>query len=81
MAEEVPYQIIRGMLQVSFDPILTSLEVSLDNSYLLNEMLKMWIVLFDSLRREDENAETLCFMANSQKLMDLLDLIYEFHSV
>lgn len=55
VADEVPYQIIRGMMQVSFDPILTSLEVSLDNSYLLNEMLKMWIVIFDSLRREEEN--------------------------
>lgn len=44
-------------------------------------MLKMWIVIFDSLRREEENTETLCFMASSQKLMDLLDLVYEFQSV
>ena len=43
-------------------------------------MVKMWIVVFDSLRKDDENNETLHFMANSQKILDLIDLIYEFES-
>jgi hypothetical protein len=40
----------------------------------------MWIVIFDSMRREEENNESLYFMANSQKLLDFIDLIYEFES-
>ena len=43
-------------------------------------MVKMWIVVFDSLRKDDENNETLHLMANSQKILDLIDLIYEFES-
>lgn len=39
-------------------------------------MIKMWIVIIDSLRREEENNEALYFMANSQKLLDLIDLLY-----
>lgn len=40
----------------------------------------MWIVVFDSLRKDEENNETLYFMANSQKILDLIDLIYEFEN-
>jgi hypothetical protein len=43
-------------------------------------MVKMWIVVFDSLRKDEENNETLYFMANSQKILDLIDLIYEFEN-
>jgi hypothetical protein len=43
-------------------------------------MVKMWIVVFDSLRKDEENNETLYFMANSHKILDLIDLIYEFEN-
>lgn len=41
-------------------------------------MLKMWIVIIDSLRKEEENKEILLFIANNQRLLDLIDLLYEF---
>jgi hypothetical protein len=80
-ADEVPFIILRGLIQNCFEPILCSLEVSLENANLLNEMIKMWIVIFDSLRRDSENNESLYFMSNSRKLLDLIDLLYEFETI
>ena len=44
-------------------------------------MLKMWIVIIDSLRNEEENKEILLFIANNQRLLDLLDLLYDLESI
>jgi len=40
-------------------------------------MLKMWIVIVDKLKQGDSNTEILFFLANSQKLLTLIELIYE----
>ena len=40
----------------------------------------MWEVVFDRFREGEQNREVALFMANSQKLLDVIDLIYELEA-
>ena len=68
---------MRQLTMRQFDRVLASLEVCVDNAVLLNEMLKLWEVIFDRFREGWENRETALFMANSSRMLDLIDLVYE----
>ena len=43
-------------------------------------MVKMWEVVFDRFREGDKNREKALFIANSRKLLDLIDMVYEMEA-
>jgi hypothetical protein len=53
---DIPQDTLRATIYKTFDIILASLEVCVDNANLLNEMLKMWTVIVDKLKQGDDSA-------------------------
>lgn len=77
---DIPQEVLRSTIYKTFEGMLSSLEVCLENANLLNEMVKMWVVIVDKLKQGDDNAEILHFIGNSPKMLTLIELIYEMHA-
>ena len=80
VCDEIDDEFMRILVGRHFESMLSSLEVCPQNVNLLNEMVKMWEVVFDRFREGERNREKALFMANSRKMLDLLDMVYEMEA-
>lgn len=64
---DIPEEFLRNTIHKTYESILSSVEVCIQNANLLNEMVKMWIVIIDKLRQSEDSTELLIFMSNSKK--------------
>lgn len=50
---DIPLDLLHSIIQIGYEQIVSGLAVSIANANLLNEMIKMWIVVIDKLRGEE----------------------------
>lgn len=63
-----------------YDKILTCIPVNIENAALLNEMIKMWIVILDKIKNDETIKHVTADMARNNNLYTFLTQIYEFQS-
>lgn len=49
---DIPTSLIEKVITQTYDIILSQIQVNTENANLVNEMLKMWIVIIDKLKQE-----------------------------
>jgi hypothetical protein len=77
-ASDIAPSLLYDVIKDTYDQILSSLEVNVANANILNEMVKMWIVVIDTMRIEDvPNRAVLTKMIGSPFVFNLISGVYE----
>lgn len=80
-ASDISPSILYDVIKDSYNRILSSLEVNVANANLLNEMIKMWIVVLDTMKIEDvPNWTIITQMIGSPYMLALISAVYELES-
>jgi hypothetical protein len=77
---ECAFSLIPNLVNTLYETVLCSVPVTVENACLLNEMLKMWIVVFDKIKMDKEEGDTAVRMASSPNLYALLGNIYNLEA-
>lgn len=76
-ASDISPSILYDVIKDSYNRILSSLEVNVANANLLNEMIKMWIVVLDTMKIEDvPNWTIITQMIGSPYMLALISAVY-----